>query len=264
MIIYIYSSTTLLHNNVNTNDYYYYYTISASVKDTSVKGADGLNLEWTAPFRFKDYVVGFKYKLGESLKNAPETLFAKKSIATGSDGTATIEANYNVADKTLSAIAKWASDKVGIALSAEGNTDDKLTNVAIVNTQTVGGNKLTVGANYDVLDKKASLNTKLAVDDTVVGISYDNVDKDPVLAVSHQLDAKNAFSPSVSLKNGAVKYGWVRKWSGGSADLKLTPGEKLTVEWKDQGANGVWTTKAEIPVNDQAKSKISFAHDWTY
>ena len=84
------------------------------------------------------------------------------------------------------------------------------------------------------------------------------------MAVSHQLDAKNAFSPSVSLKNGAVKYGWVRKWSGGSADLKLTPGDKLTVEWKDQGANGVWTTKAEIPVNDQAKSKISFAHDWTY
>ena len=84
------------------------------------------------------------------------------------------------------------------------------------------------------------------------------------MAVSHQLDAKNAFSPSVSLKNGAVKYGWVRKWSGGSADLKLTPGEKLTVEWKDQGANGVWTTKAEIPVNDQSKSKISFSHDWTY
>jgi len=212
--------------------------ITASVKDTNVKGADGLNLEWCAPFKFKDYVVGFKYKLGDTLKNAPETLFAKKSLSTGADGTASIEANYNVADKTLSAIGKWASDKVGLAISAEANTSDKLTKVKAVSTQTVSGNKVTVGAEYDVLDKKASVSTKLAVEDTVVGISYDNEDKDPVLSVSHQLDAKNLFAPSVSLKNGAMKYGWTRKWSGGSADLALTPGEKLNVVWKDQGANG--------------------------
>ena len=61
-----------------------------------------------------------------------------------------------------------------------------------------------------------------------------------------------------------MKYGWTRKWSGGSADLELTPGDKLNIAWKDQGANGIWTTKAEVPINDQAKSKISFAHEWTY
>jgi len=256
LLIFIYNiiNIYLLQNKV----------ITASVKDTNVKGAEGLNLEWSAPFKFKDYIVGFKYKLGDTLKNAPETLFAKKSISTGVDGTASIEANYNVADKTLSAIGKWASEKVGLSLSAEANTNDKLTKVTAVNTQTVGGNKLTIGAEYDVLDKKASVCTKLAVDDTVVGLSYDNEDKDPVLSVSHQLDAKNLFAPSVSLKDGAMKYGWTRKWNGGSADLALTPGEKLAVVWKDQGANGVWTTKAEVPINDQAKSKISFAHEWTY
>ena len=49
----------------------------------------GLNVKWTAPFKFQDYVVGFKTTLGD-LKRAPEELFIKRSFSTGSDGTATV------------------------------------------------------------------------------------------------------------------------------------------------------------------------------
>jgi len=238
-------------------------TVAAAVKDTTFNGVGGLNIEVSAPFKFKEYIVGFNYNVVGNLQNAPKSFFAKKSFSTGGEGEATVEAEYNVAAKTIKLATKWASEKLGFSVNVAGDSDDKVTTVGASTTQTVGGNKLLVTADYDVQEKKLSGSSKLTVDDTDVSIAYDNVDKEPILAISHKLNSQNTLEPSVSLKDGSMKYGWLRKWSGGSVESTLTPGDKLTVEWKDNGANGVWSTRAEIPVHNQANSKVSFAREWT-
>jgi len=43
--------------------YYHYKTVSAAVKDTTFNGVGGLNIELSAPFKFKDYIVGFNYNV---------------------------------------------------------------------------------------------------------------------------------------------------------------------------------------------------------
>jgi hypothetical protein len=102
------------------------------------------------------------------------------------------------------------------------------------------------------------------VDDTTVKLEYDNVDKNALLSVSQKLDASNTVKPTISLKNGDMSYGWTRSWTGGSVDTTYFPGDRVDVEWKDNGANGVWTTKAEIPVDDHSATKISFSRDFNY
>jgi len=237
-------------------------TITASVKDTAVNGVEGLNVKWSAPFKFQDYVVGFRTTLGD-LKRAPEELFAKRSFSTGSDGTATVDAEYNIDSKTLNVNGKWAN-KNGLELRASGNTKDHLTEVAAETSTTLNGNRLNLGAVYDLLQKKLSTRTRMTVEDTDVEVRYDNSDRDPVLAVSHKLDDKNTVAPSISLKTGAMTYGWNRKINGGNLGTKLHPGEKVELTWEDNGANGVWTTKAEVPLDDTRNTKVSFSRDWNY
>lgn len=60
---------------------------------------EGLNINVAAPFKFQDYVVGFKYALG-NIKRAPESLFAKRSFDT-SEGQFTVDSDYTIADNTL-------------------------------------------------------------------------------------------------------------------------------------------------------------------
>jgi hypothetical protein len=85
-----------------------------------------------------------------------------------------------------------------------------------------------------------------------------------VLSVTKSLDDNNEITPSVALKSGSLAYAWKRKWAGGSLETKLTPGEKVDVEWKDEGAGGVWTTSAEFPLENTAAAKVSIARDWKY
>lgn len=224
--------------------------------------SQGLNVKWTAPFKFQDYVVGFKTTLGD-FKRAPEELFAKRSFSTGADGTANIEAEYNIDSKTLNVNGKW-NNKNGLELRASGNTKDHLTEVG-ANTETnVNGNRLNLGAVYDLIQKKLSTKTSMVVDDTKVELHYDNAEKDPVLHVSHKLDDTNSVKPSISLKSGAMTYGWNRKINGGTLGTTLHPGDKVEVTWEDNGANGVWTTKAEVPLDNTANTKVSFSRDWNY
>ena len=61
-----------------------------------------------------------------------------------------------------------------------------------------------------------------------------------------------------------MKYGWTRNWTGGSLESEYTPGDKLSLAWKDNGANGQWTTKADIPIENQSNTKVSFSRDWNY
>lgn len=149
-------------------------------------------------------------------------------------------------------------------LRASGNTKDHLTEVAAETSTNLNGNKLNLGAVYDLVQKKLSTKTRMTVEDTDVELQYDNADRDPVLAVSHKLDDKNTVSPTISLKSGAMTYGWNRKIAGGSLGTKLHPGDKVEVTWEDSGANGIWTTKAEVPLDNHANTKVSFSRDWNY
>ena len=72
------------------------------------------------------------------------------------------------------------------------------------------------------------------------------------MSVTRCIDAKNEVSPSVSLKNGDVAYGYTRKWEGGALKSKLFPGEKVEVEWTDNGSQGTWTTTAEVPLDNRS------------
>jgi len=238
-------------------------TLSASVKDTSVNGIEGLNLKWSAPFKIQNYDVGFKYSLGD-FKKVPDSLFAKRSFDTNGDGVATVDADYNFADKTVGVAAKWVSDKLGVTFGATGNTKDRVTEVSASSTQKLNGNQVTVEGRFNRLENKLDVSTKAAVDDITAQIDYDSKDRNPVLSVSYKVDAKNVITPAVSLKDGDMSYRWNRKINGGEVDAKFHPGDNVEVEWKDNGSNGVWSTKANIPVNNHAATKVSFSREWNY
>ena len=110
---------TDIPNRSRSHDHPFCQTITASVKDTQVNGVEGLNIKWSAPFKFQDWVVGFKTTLGDFSK-APEEFFAKKSFDAG-DGTATVDAEYTVDSKKLAVNGKWVG-KSGLELRAKGNT----------------------------------------------------------------------------------------------------------------------------------------------
>lgn len=237
--------------------------VSASIKDTTVNGVEGLNVNIAAPFKFQDYVVGFKYALGD-LKRAPESLFAKRSFETAGEGKITVDTDYNLSDNVLSVATKWCSDSLGLSLGADGNTKNRVTNVDITKVTNVKDNKLSINAAYDLLNKKLSSSATLNVDSTTVDVAYDNLNKDPVLSVTRSIDDHNEISPSISLKKGDISYGYTRKWNGGSLKSKFFPGDKINLEWSDQGSQGTWTTSAEVPLANRANTKVSFSRDWNY
>eukprot|EP01038_Epipyxis_sp_PR26KG_P008366 gene8366-11320_t len=237
--------------------------VSASIKDTSVSGLEGFNVNLAAPFKINDFIVGFNYKLG-NLNKLPETLFAKKTFDTVGDGSATVEANFNLEDNALDVATKWDSDKYGLSLNAEANTNDKLKSVGFEKDVDFDGNKVTLVGSYNLLKKKLFGSAKVNVDKGSAKLSYDTENQDPSLEVSYDVDSSNSIAPELSLKTGSIAYGWNRKWTGGSLKTKLYPGDKVAFEWKDDGASGSWTTKAEVPLEDQSKTKVTFNRDWNY
>jgi hypothetical protein len=80
--------------------------------------------------------------------------------------------------------------------------------------------------------------------------------------ITHELDDINTFKSTVNLNSRAVRYGWLRKWSGGSVESTLYPGDKMVLDWYDDGRNGVWKTKAEIPLSDPKNTKLSLIREW--
>jgi len=240
-------------------------SVSAAVKDTQVDGLAGLNINWEAPFNFDKYVVGFRYHLG-NLKKVPESLFAKRSFETaGIEGTATVDADYHIGNKLLSADVRWASSNHDLEARAKANNEDRVTEVGLTTSQNVEGKKVILSADYNLLKKRLASSAKVTVDDTTAQVNYDNVDRDAVLKVSHKVDDRNTVEPSISLKSGHMTYGWTRALNGGgSVQAVYNPGETVDVTWKDNGANGVWNTKASIPVDDHSSTTISFSRDWKY
>ena len=103
--------------------------ITSSIRDTSVNGLEGLNIKVAAPFRFQDYVFGFKYSLSD-LKNAPEQLFAKRSFDTTA-GTFTVDTDYTISNHNVGMAAKWSHEPLGLSVGLNGDTQSKLKNVGV-------------------------------------------------------------------------------------------------------------------------------------
>jgi hypothetical protein len=112
-------------------------TISASLRDKSVDGLAGLNIRATFPFKFDDYVVGFKHSF-TSFGRAPDALFVRRSIDTGDAGTAQLEAEYNTLANVGSYSAGWASKKYGVAFNVQGDTKNYFRNGDVSGVHQVG------------------------------------------------------------------------------------------------------------------------------
>lgn len=244
-------------------------SVSASIKETKVDGLEGLNLKLAFPFKFDDYVIGFKTTLTGNHK-APETLFAKKTFATNvkdisaSDGTATVEADFNTRSNVLSVAAKWVSDALGATVRLDGNSRDNLEKVGLSTSRKVDGKNVGVDLEYDVKTEHVDATASVAVDDTAVEVSYNTKDKNPTVAVSRKIDSNNQVSPSISLKDGSITYKWTRALKGGKLESTLHPGDKVIVDWTDNGSDGAWKTSAEIPLEDRKNAKVSITRDWAY
>lgn len=56
-----------------------------------------------------------------------------------------------------------------------------------------------------------------------------------------------------------------RNLDSGSISADFHPSDNnVIVEWKDQGASGDWTTKAEVPLDNSASTKISVSRKWNH
>jgi len=235
--------------------------LSASIRDIDVNGIEGFNFNVVAPFKFQEYVVGFRYALGNSRKT-PVSLFVKRDFETPGDGIATLNADYDLGDNSLNIATRWNSDALGLTVDADGDTKRRLRTVGLSKSLKLNGNQLTVSAVYDVLKKNVLGGALLDADGTRVEVKCDSENRDPLLAVTRALDEKNEISPAIKLRTGEISYGYRRKWNGGSLFSRYFPGDKLTLEWQDQG--GSWTTTAEVPLADSTSTKVSFSRDWNY
>jgi hypothetical protein len=236
--------------------------VTASIRDTSVNGLEGLNIKISAPFKFHDYIFGFKYSLSD-LRNAPEQIFGKRTFNTNV-GSITVDADYTISNNNVGVSTSWSNKPLGVGVSLSGDTQNRLKSVGASKSLHFKDSTLNLNAAYDVLRKKFSGHSRFAVDSTAVDLSYDTEAEDPVLSIAKSLDANNEVSPSMSLKTGDISYGYTRKWSGGAISTRLFPGERVKLSWRDNGASGSWITTADVPLADKSNTKITFSRDWQY
>lgn len=239
--------------------------MSATIKDTVVDGIEGLNVNLEAPFRVQDYIVGFRYALG-NLNKLPETLFARKTFDTPMDGKLSVSADYSIPDNAARVSSAWFSDSLGLTVGVAGNTVDKLTRVEAQKDLLIGSNRVSAKAAYDVCKSVFAGAVSVDVENTNVLLTCSSDTVDPVLSVSRAIDAQNTIIPSIAMKTGKLAYAWKRNWLGGSLLTRLHPtgtNKRVELEWRDDGASGTWTTSAEFPLDSpSSKARISISRDW--
>lgn len=239
-------------------------TLSAGLKDTSVNGLEGLNIRAVFPFNFDKYVVGFKHSF-TGFGRAPDALFVRRSFATGSVGEGFVNAEYNTQNNVGSVNARWQSQALGVAVSVNADTQDKLQTVEVAAVQNVQGVNVGLSAAFDVLSQKISSTTTVQKDSTALTLHVDTVNRNPELSLEQHINENNIVNPTISLTTGDISYGWIRKWAGGSLRSALHPGDKLTFDWKDESSTGgAWNTHAEVPIDDVSRTKVSVSRDWQY
>jgi len=236
-------------------------TASARV-NSEVNGLEGLNLNLDVPFKVEDAVVGFRVKLAQ-LKQLPDSLFAKKSFDVA-DGRATVDADFNVARKVLSVASQWTSDKLGLTVHADGDSENHVREVGVTSNRKIDGRDVRLAATYDIPSQNVEAKVKANADKVSGEVTYNSGNKNVDVAVEYVVDDKNTFSPKLNVQSKKVAYGWKRKWNGGSLDATYHHDDKTVVEWKDVGTLGDWKTTAEIPAGNAGNSKVTISRDWTY
>lgn len=236
-------------------------TLSASVDGIESSGLEGLNLKFTAPYEFMDYVVGFKTKITDLKSLAPDSLFVRKSF-----DDVDVAVDYDVASKKFSANTRWSNDKVAIQVDAD--SEDMVTQVAASVKQTFSNEDSSRSVNtklravYDTLTKKVTSTLGLATGDAAAQLDFDVDAREAILGVSYKLNEFTA-NPVINLNSGAVKYGLSRTVGGGDIGAVLTPYDNVEVEWSDKASSGTWKTKVNYPL-DGGQTKVSFARDFEY
>lgn len=238
-------------------------TVSANIRDTTIDGLEGLNLKLVAPFKVKDYVVGFRYALA-GLKTLPESLFAQKSFDFG-DSTLDVDADFTVANNVLNVGTRWSSEQYGVSVSATADTESRFKDVGISKKLDINGSyKVHLQGVYDLIKKTVRGSAVVDADATRVKLAFDSENQDPELSVTRNIDEHNSLHPSIRLRSGKMTYGFTRQWEGGSVTGKLHPGEKVNLQWKDHGAAGSWVTSADVPLANTKATKVSFTREWAY
>jgi len=238
--------------------------LSAGVKNTAISGIEGLNLHLTVPYKFQDYLVGVKHTLNSDLRRLPDSLFVKKSFDTPLDGSVALDASVSIGDKTIHLDSEWSSKKHGVTALVRADSQDFLKKVKLTKEQSLpNGLKGSVTGAYCVGKNTFCGTASVSNGATSVTVAGDSDAQDPVLTVSHKIDENNEVAPSVHVRTGAMNVGFTRRWVGGSAKANLVLNDKVSVEWKDQGASGVWTTTADFPLNGD-KPRVTFARDWVF
>lgn len=235
--------------------------VSASLKEQSI-GIEGLNLNVAIPYNIKDYVVGIRYKIKESLigDGALDSLFVKKTFDIA-DGKAAVVSDFAISDNTVSLSADWTGPDDSLTVSASGNSVDKLTNVGFSKIMDVlEDKKLKFSATYDLLKQKYQTTTALTADALKLTVGYGGAD--PKISLEYEIDAKNSVTPSVTGAGVAADVTYTRKWEGGSLASTIDSNKNLGLTWKDAGVSGKWTTTANIPLEDRAATSVSLSRDW--
>lgn len=236
--------------------------VSASLKEQSY-GLEGLNFNVAIPFNIKDYVVGIRYKVKETLfgEGALDSLFAKKSFDVA-DGKVSVTADFDVSDKSVGLAADWSGMDNTLSVSASGNSVDKLTNVGFSKIMDVlEDKKVKFAATYDLLKQKYGTTTTVSASDNVkvtVGYSGD----DPKVSMEYTIDSQNSITPSITGAGAAADITYTRSWEGGSLASTVDMKKNLGLTWKDTGCAGKWTTTANIPLEDRAATSVSLSRDW--
>jgi len=252
-------------------------TITSSVKDVAVNGVEGLAVKFNVPWKLGNgFVAGIKYNVERVLK-FPDELYVRKTWETPEDGTWTVEADYKYADDSFGLAAEWGSDKVGLTVHASGDTNNLnfINEVGVQIKEALDSSKLSLDGTYDFIKNKFTGNALLDVTGSFSArLTGDSVAVDPVLALSYEIDEKNTISPALSLRHGDSSYAWTRKIKGGSVKATLYPNDKYNIVWKDNGTDGEWTAKVEVPIEKAPAvppkgyvartSKFSITRDWNY
>lgn len=209
-------------------------------------------------------MVGFKYALG-NVRRLPESIFARKVFDTPVHGKLNVNADYLIEESKVRVAASWTSEALGLGVGATGNSKDFVTEVSAQKQAIVAGNPLSLQGAYDLSNKIVHGFASYDIANTLVEVTGNSQSLDPVVAVTRPLDAQNEVTPAISLKTGLMSYAWKRTWGGGSLMTKLYPNaanKRVELEWRDVGTRGVWTTRAEVPLDDSSKLKISILRDW--
>jgi hypothetical protein len=233
------------------------HSIAASVDADGFSGLEGFNLNLNAPFKIADATVGIRGKINDIRDIKPDSIYVKKSL-----DDVDLDLDYGMDSKVISGEATWTNGD--LSASAAGNSRDFLTKIggSVKKNFEEGSRSVQTkfSAAYEMLTGKTSVTGAIAMDDAAARVAYDTESEEPVVGLSYKIN-RNSLQPTINLKSGDVSYGVSRELDNGSIDATLKPGDSVSVEWSDKGANGIWRTNVEYPLDDK-QTKVSFTRDF--